>query len=386
MIVFHEGLPGCGKSYEACLEHILPALKNGRTVITNINGINHDKFSQVTGVPLPIVKLLLIAITHPDCDTEEERLEAVKADVLAFTKKDSLVVLDEIQDMFPNGRKPLSSDWSKYIASHRHEGLDIILMGQDRRDVHAMWRRRIERLFKFNKLTAVGSAKRYQWICLQATSAEKFAEVSRGVRSYDKQYFGLYASHTEGTNNKSVYVDDRGNVWKNKQLRFYAVAFVVLAWFGISHLVSFFKHGEQPVKTTSVPRVNSDPVAHSVSNPVPASIQKPLVSEPTPEDSSQQPAVDIFDQEAKKGRLRLAALVQAADQSKVFFRVEIIDGYGRLYATYDRQSLLDLGWRVDLHSYGVSLSKDGAAYVVRPWALDRAIGQVNQRSVDSFKR
>lgn len=31
-----EGIPGSGKSYEAVAFHILPALKNGRKVITNL--------------------------------------------------------------------------------------------------------------------------------------------------------------------------------------------------------------------------------------------------------------------------------------------------------------------------------------------------------------
>ncbi|MGL6388160.1 zonular occludens toxin domain-containing protein [Aeromonas hydrophila] len=32
MLIFHEGLPGSGKSYEALVSHIIPRLKDGRTV------------------------------------------------------------------------------------------------------------------------------------------------------------------------------------------------------------------------------------------------------------------------------------------------------------------------------------------------------------------
>ena len=66
MIVFHEGLPGSGKSYEACVMHIIPALKAGRDVLTNINGINHKKFAELTGIPLPIVQKQLICSAHPE--------------------------------------------------------------------------------------------------------------------------------------------------------------------------------------------------------------------------------------------------------------------------------------------------------------------------------
>lgn len=380
MIVFHEGLPGSGKSYEACVMHILPALKAGRDVITNINGINHQKFSELSGIPVAVLEKMLICISHSACSDEEQRLELVKADFLLKTKKDSMVVIDEIQDMFPTKRQPVTPEWSKWIASHRHEGLDIVLMGQDRRDVHPIWRRRIQRLLTFNKLQAVGADSSYRWVCLEATSPEKFKEVSSGVRRYDKQYFGLYSSHTQGTSNKSVYKDDRANILKNKKLQVAVAAFVFLAWYGITNTMAFFEPPAAPTPVpTQVKPVAQVPGATPVqSQPQPKPVEPPAKPAAEPE----RPSLDIFDQEARKGRLRLAALVHNGD--KMFFRIEIMDSYNRLQATYDYASLVDLGWDIENRDSGVHLVKADQIYVARPWVLENSRAAVDRRQSESL--
>ncbi|KRS22353.1 hypothetical protein AAY72_03840, partial [Alishewanella sp. WH16-1] len=45
-----SGRPGAGKTYEAVVSHILPALKQGRKIITNIP-LNVDWFVSVLGEP-----------------------------------------------------------------------------------------------------------------------------------------------------------------------------------------------------------------------------------------------------------------------------------------------------------------------------------------------
>lgn len=56
MLIFHEGLPGSGKSFEACVKHIVPALQKGRKVFAYIEGLNHEKFSEVFELPQGRVK------------------------------------------------------------------------------------------------------------------------------------------------------------------------------------------------------------------------------------------------------------------------------------------------------------------------------------------
>lgn len=101
MIVFHEGLPGSGKSYEACVYHILPALKSGRRVVTNIEGINHTKFAELTGIPESMLRQWLICVYHPEIVDIDRRIEAQKLSILEQSGKDALIVIDEVQNLVP---------------------------------------------------------------------------------------------------------------------------------------------------------------------------------------------------------------------------------------------------------------------------------------------
>lgn len=49
MLIFHEGLPRSGKSYEAMVRHIIPALQKGRHVWAYIEGLNHARIAGATG-------------------------------------------------------------------------------------------------------------------------------------------------------------------------------------------------------------------------------------------------------------------------------------------------------------------------------------------------
>lgn len=53
MIFGHEGLPRSGKSYEAVLHHILPALRAKRHVYVRLNGVGEslDKIAAHLGMP-----------------------------------------------------------------------------------------------------------------------------------------------------------------------------------------------------------------------------------------------------------------------------------------------------------------------------------------------
>jgi zona occludens toxin len=380
MIIFHEGLPGSGKSYEAVLEHILPALKQGRDVITNINGINFEAFSASTNIPLPIILMLMTVINHLEIDDLEQRYNTVKSDFIQKTKKDSLVVIDEVQNLWPTTRQKENEAVSKYVSEHRHEGLDIVLMGQDRRDVHTIWRRRINRLLTFNKLQAVGLETSYRWECFEATAPEKFSSVSSGVRKYEKSIFDLYSSHTAGTANKSVYKDNRANIFRTKNFIYGVIGLFFVIWFGGSAIADFFSP-DVPQAPVSAPAVSSpvvNPPPPSIVVNEPKTTESPPQSEPGPLDNS----LDIFDEQTSKGRLRLAAILWT-DQ-KIFFRIEIIDGNSRVIDAYDYATLIDLGWTVERRVAGVVLTKQNKQYIARAWPLERSPHQVDRRTVESL--
>lgn len=381
MIVFHEGLPGSGKSYEAAVMHILPTLKRGRRVVTNIEGINHAKFAELSGLPQNIVEMLLVCIYGPDDLGVDERIQYQKQQILEQSGKDALIIIDEIQNLFPSERNKLDPDWSRYITEHRHDGLDIVLMGQDRRDCHAMWRRRIQRVITFNKLVAVGKPNSYRWECLEATRPEKYNRTSSGIRKYESQYFGLYKSHTEGTKNTDVYADERANVLNNKSLRFGVPAFVFAVGYAVFHLVGFFSPEVEAsaVKVVDAPQYPPGFVPHE-----PQRIELVRVVEESheiPGEPIEPPPIDLFDDYAKKHRLRLSGVV--AGETKLVGYVDVLSNTFHKQDRFTIEALRDMGWTVTLHSYGLSVKQGEIEHIVRPWPIDK-YGQVDKETREAL--
>lgn len=367
MIVFHEGLPGAGKSYEACVFHIIPALQAGRAVVTNIEGINHAKFSEVTGIPEPVLKTMLTCVYHPEIADVDQRHHAQLNDFLK-APNDSLLVIDEIQNLHPSSRLKLSPDWSKFITEHRHNGLDIILMGQDRRDCHALWRRRVHRLITFTKQTALGRDGHYLWRAHEATTAEKFNQISSGSRSYESKYFGLYASHTEKTDNKSVYKDKRTNMFKTGLFTFTIPVALFAAAFGVWFLVKLFSDPSAMTgKTHQVAAVPTNSPTLTQSQPIQA--QTPS-SNPAFADKNDQkpPPIDAFDELAQKYRPRLAGVLSS--DSKIIAKVDFLDGSYHVQDSFTIAAILAMGWQVRYDDAGLHVVKQGKTMLIRPWPIE----------------
>lgn len=215
MIIFHEGLPGSGKSYEAAINQIIPALQKGRHVYAYIEGLNHAKFSEVTGILLSIVSALLHQLTK----------EQVK-DIYSHVQNDSLVIIDELQDFFPSSRTPLDAGITEFVTQHRHRGIDIVCMGQDNRDCHSLWKRRIDTLITFTKRDAIGMANSYTWKTFKQTNG-KFVELRSGKGTYDSKYFGLYASHSDNVTSIDAHKDSRSNIFKSSAFTFWLPLFII---------------------------------------------------------------------------------------------------------------------------------------------------------------
>lgn len=343
MEIFHEGLPGSGKSYEAMARHIIPALQNGREVFAYIEGINHAKVAEAAELPLERVEMLLHQITR----------EQVK-EVYKHVRDNSLVVLDEAQNFWPTQRQPLPEAITQFITEHRHRGLDILLMGQDMRDVHATWRRRVSQKVVFNKLDALGAEKRYSYVVFKATAPEKFAKVTQGVTSYDTRYFGTYASHVSEDTNTGNYKDDRANVRNAWWVRWgMPLAIGAAAWGGYTAW-QFFHPGAKPVPQAGhlQPGVLPAPVAASAA---------PLPLAPVPPVKKRSFVEDLN----AKYRPRLAMLYQQGNRQ--FVIIEWWDG-DHVRERLTGVELEILGATVEVRG---TVAKLGDTWVTQ-WPVERA--------------
>ncbi|TEN10078.1 zonular occludens toxin domain-containing protein [Pseudomonas aeruginosa] len=215
MIFGHEGLPGSGKSLEAMV-HVVNSLLSGRTVVTNISGIDHRAISEHLAIPLPTVQQLLICLEAPDELDEDAKVAWVKGQFFANRHHDCLWIWDEINQFWPPDRQPLSADWAKFVTEHRHLGIDILIMGQDLTELHQTWRKRLQRYTRFTKLDMMGKDDQYHWASYSSAGRLRFKQTASGKKPYNKDFFGFYKSHDDGTANVANYQDKRFSVFQAK--------------------------------------------------------------------------------------------------------------------------------------------------------------------------
>jgi zona occludens toxin len=354
MIIFHEGLPGSGKSYEAAINQIIPSLLKGRSVYAYIEGLNHEKFAEVTGLPLPVINKLLHQLTKEQVST-----------VQVHVSNDSLVLLDELQDFFPAGKSTLDPGITEFVTQHRHRGIDIVCMGQDHRDCHMLWKRRIDTLITFVKRDAVGMPDSYTWTT-HKQQAGKFVKLRSGKGEYDKKYFGLYASHVSGVASIDAHKDDRTNVLKSSLFTTWLPLFCIALAFAIYYLYGFF-HNPPSKKAEPVP-VATRPAAA----PVPKTDPKPPnPAPPKPPEPKGQPQVnDYLEKYLNDYRPRLVGLIESKGKNRMVARIEFIDTSGRVYERLNIPQVVAFGYVVERKPYGLLLKRGDKAYPVTAFPVD----------------
>lgn len=353
MIIFHEGLPGSGKSYEACVNRITEALKKGRKVFTNIEGINRSKYAEILEITEEKSAELLV-------DIQEDKIRTVQDHV----ENDSLVVIDEIQDYFPATRQKMEEGITRFVTQHRHRGIDIILMGQDHRDCHNLWKRRIDQLVHFVKRDAVGMPNDYTWTTYKARNG-KFVKLRSGKGTYEKQYFGLYKSHVDGANNLETYSDDRANVLKSPGMKYGAIA-VIVALVGSIYVLRSFFNGDMGVVDTQV-SVKKEQEQEQVK---PKKLREVSIQSAQYQEKKEKPKpeIDYIGDMGSRYRLRLAGI--AHSDEKMFYRVDVLDSSFRRHESFTQDDILSLGWVVERYDYGLLLKKGKKKLIVRGWPLD----------------
>lgn len=353
MLIFHEGLPGSGKSYEALVSHIIPRLKDGRNVDAYIEGLNYEKIAELAEITPEECKEQLRQITREQVPTIHEHV-----------RDKSLVIIDESQNFWPSGRQKLPDPIIQLITEHRHRGLDVVLMGQNLNDVHSMWRNRIDKKFVFKKLDAVGQSKRYSWTAYSGSlradgqrSRIEFEKLTGGIRLYDPKYFGSYASTTSEDNEMGVYKDDRTNIFKSAKFKYgLPIAALLLIgglWFAIDTMLNFNS------KTGAEDLAKQEAQQRDVA--LPSSPGQPASPPPPPA----KPKVDdLFTQTLEAGQPVLTSHTMV-NGILLDAWVEVWDDKDNSIMMWRSSDLTQLGWTVVMKSYGLVISKGKVTMLIR---------------------
>jgi len=392
MIIFHEGMPRSGKSYASTKDHIVPALKKGRTIYARLDGLNYVQLAELAEITEERCRELLIEIT------EEQMAKIWELPI----PKDALVILDELQNYWPQAKAALSPPMTKFIAEHGHHGWDILCMGQLLKDCHRTWVNRTNRKIQFVKKDMLGKPNEYKWIMYtgrpDTRGQVKFDEVAKGDGKYEEQYFGCYASHSAGTENAETYEDDRANVWKSPLFRKWIPLALIVALVGVGYIIHLFRGGlvegtkpkEQASPSTQPASVKPVSVKETVTTSVPGQPEKTVVirddtgqSKPaektvTRDKTGDFDIPDIVADLSKDNRIRLAAFIRTAKHTKVV--IEWRDSSNKVIDSLDSKDIESLGWHVLTDSVGhiVVLARPGQRLLATAWPLDEPKGEVTK--------
>lgn len=370
-ITFHEGLPGAGKTYEAVLSFILPAVKSGRAVYTNIRGVDPDAIAAYLGIAPVFVRSVIHTIEH---DSRDEDSRELVEDFLLKAPPDSLIIWDEIQNFYPPSRQALSHRVTQFVTEHRHSGHDIILMGQHRMDVHAIWRRRIEQVITFRKLSYLGWDKGYRYTVYQAIPPDKWESVVSGTRSYDKRIFSLYSSFRAETQNKALLKSEK-TIFSSWQFRYALPVFALLAVWGITTAASYFEpvaHDAVPVAPASTPPALAVPVkpgmgygnAGAVAQPAVVSSSAVVASDLPEHRSGMGPGEYLASLFTVSEAFVVGYVVSQDQPDRWFGEVVFYDRSGHPAKRFSRVALAELGAVIEPREYGFLMTLPQGQHVI----------------------
>ena len=243
-ILAYVGLPGSGKSYDVVANQIMPALKQGRHVCTNIP-LHVDKVRQITAegklTEFPTVKV-----------------QSSPESIFEYCTPGTVLILDEVWRLFPAGLKAnnVPEPFRKLLAEHRHmvdekgDSTQIVLVTQDLAQISAFARQLVEQTVNHTKLTSIGAAKSYRIDIYAGAVTGSAPPKSQRIREifgrYENNITALYQSHTmssaTGTVNEQG-ADSRGNIFKRPMI-----------WVGLAGIILAFAIGIPVIKKTLQPK------------------------------------------------------------------------------------------------------------------------------------
>lgn len=272
----YTGLPGHGKSYGVVENVIVPALKAGRRVFTNIP-LNADKCAE------------LLRSTADQFDI---------ADVIANPNwwtdvfvPGSILVIDEIWRLWPAGLSPNKirvSDKS-FLAEHRHmvgtngASTEVVLVTQDLSQIATFARDLVEHTFRVTKLTKLGLDKRYRVDVYFGPVKGANPPASKRDReifgTFKPEIYQLYKSHTKsqtGAAGDETRTDKRYKIFGSISIKLgflLVVLCVFMIFYGVPRVVGFFNGDKNSAVTATTQPVPAVPGTVQSAPAVPRSMQ-----------------------------------------------------------------------------------------------------------------
>lgn len=266
-IQFFCGRPGSGKSYGVVENVILPAVKAGRKIYTNIP-LNEDLIES----DYPGFKERFFPFTN----------DYVNGENLMKMSGGAIIIIDECWRFWPAGIKvtDIPQQEKEFFAEHRHKSGDdsltqeIVLVSQSPSQIARYIKDLIDQTVLTTKADKVGLKNQYQVKIYSACipSIDKPGEPNTtGMGTYKPEIYKYYKSHTKSENGLpgiEIKADKRGGIWSHWYIRYVAPVVLVGSVWGAVYMYKFFT-GEAFGKNKTA-SVESKTIPQSVNQPIPA--------------------------------------------------------------------------------------------------------------------
>jgi len=235
-----EGVPGSGKSYYAVSERLLKWVRAGRRVYVFVDGFYLDRLALFEGIDqAELEKQITLWMTGDD----------VKAGLLQV-EPGSAVLIDEVQTVF-RSRDKTDPELLRWLETHRHKGIDMVLMCQQYGQVTLGVNRLVEATTKFRRLDRFGLKNRYQ--ASVRGNPEEVDVIRMFSGKYEPKLYAYYSSYSSAAVRESVR---GGSILKSPTVIVGALGLVVaLGWFAFGGWLS----GAKPIHAVSASKLPPPP-------------------------------------------------------------------------------------------------------------------------------
>jgi len=240
MIELLEGVPGSGKSYYAVSERLLKWVRAGRRVYVFVDGFYLDRLALFEGVEMAVLQQQ-ITLWHSG--------EDVKAGLLQV-EPGSAVLIDEVQTVFRSKDKT-DPQLLRWLETHRHRGIDLVLMCQQYGQVTLGVNRLVEATTKFRRLDRFGLKNRYQ--ASVRGNPEELDVIRMFSGKYEPKLYAYYSSYSSATVRETAR---GGSMLKSPTLLVGGLGLVVaVGWFAFGGWLS----GAKPAQAVAVSKLPPPP-------------------------------------------------------------------------------------------------------------------------------
>jgi len=275
------GSPGSYKSVHVLEKYIIPALKKGRAVYTNIENISAIHIATYFDLsPIDVdSNLHILGRVYLEDGTWKEDIDQVRK-FYEHVPNNALIVIDEAQNYYSSRdfKEQYSKDVINYLTRHRHYGHDVIYITQAIESVDITFRRNTQITYMLKRAEHIGLKKLAIIYVFDRFDLER-KPLARLTYSPNPSCFCCYSSYesSDVVENRKTY----NVIFRNKGFWAFLIGIIVLLIFIFSGRFDRVVHG----KFNDIHRENTgQPVSSAVAT---SSVSQVDPSSPSPEPPSQ---------------------------------------------------------------------------------------------------